>query len=156
MTVREISWEAFECGHYESKLFEVTLERCSLRYFGAREAKICLEFFVLVESFWVGTWACLLARVCRRFFQGFGRKAPPRCSEKSTRAAPDGGQRAAASVSSKMASGPLLAIKWATSSAKQTNFVPRTCTRWPFLNMVPPIDGARGSQKTFCPKTQGK
>ena len=28
-------------------------------------------------------------------------------------------------------------------------------TRRPFLNMVPPIDGARGSQKTFCPKTQG-
>ena len=29
-------------------------------------------------------------------------------------------------------------------------------TGTPFLNMVPPIDGARGSQKTFCPKTQGK
>ena len=39
-------------------------------------------------------------------------------------------------------------------SAELANSVPRTCTRYPILNIAPPIDGARRPQKTFRPKTQ--
>ena len=49
-----------------------------------------------------------------------------------------------------------LSISETKISEAGKKIVLRTCTRWPFLNIVSPIDGTRGSQKTFCPKIQGE